>query len=69
MSNPLGKNFSNVPGLERTASMYVRDYETFNSRESILRNIMDALKDVNVSKIGVYGMAGVGKTTLVKKVA
>ncbi|XP_044467793.1 probable disease resistance protein At4g27220 [Mangifera indica] len=72
-ANLLGKgNFSSVsyrPALQRTESMYVRGYEAFDSREQVLQEIMDTLKDGNVSIIGVYGMGGVGKTTLVKKIA
>ncbi|XP_031274659.1 probable disease resistance protein At5g43730 [Pistacia vera] len=69
----LGKgNFSHVsyrPALQRTESMYVRGYEAFDSRMQVLQEIMDTLKDANVNMIGVYGMGGVGKTTLVRKVA
>ncbi|KAJ4718838.1 Disease resistance protein [Melia azedarach] len=54
---------------QRTASMYVRDYEAFDSREVVLREIMEPLKDASVNSIGVYGMGGVGKTTLVNQVA
>ncbi|XP_044467302.1 disease resistance protein At4g27190-like [Mangifera indica] len=57
------------PTLQRTESMYVRGYEAFDSRELVLQEIMDTLKDGNVNIIGVYGMGGVGKTTLVKKIA
>eukprot|EP00257_Ricinus_communis_P027326 XP_025014740.1 probable disease resistance protein At4g27220 [Ricinus communis] len=41
----------------------------FESRQSILMQVWDAIKDPNVSMIGVYGMGGVGKTTLVKEVS
>ncbi|XP_044467937.1 probable disease resistance protein At4g27220 [Mangifera indica] len=70
-ANLLGKgNFSSVsyrPALQRTDC--VRGYEAFDSREKVLQEIMDTLKDVNINMIGVHGMGGVGKTTLVKKVA
>ncbi|KAJ6996130.1 disease resistance protein [Populus alba x Populus x berolinensis] len=47
----------------------VKDYEAFESRDSVLNAIVDALKDGAVNMVGVCGMPGVGKTTLVKKVA
>ncbi|XP_031254513.1 probable disease resistance protein At4g27220 [Pistacia vera] len=65
-------DFSSVsyrPALQRTESMYVRGFEAFDSRMQVLQEIVDALKDANVNMIGVYGMGGVGKTTLVRKVA
>ncbi|XP_044474533.1 uncharacterized protein LOC123202630 [Mangifera indica] len=56
--------------LQRTESIFLDEgYEHFLSRESNFQDIMDTLKDSSVNMIGVYGMGGVGKTTLVKKVA
>ncbi|XP_052297099.1 disease resistance protein At4g27190-like [Citrus sinensis] len=46
-----------------------KGYEAFKSRLSTLKSIQDALTDVNVSIVGVYGMGGIGKTTLVKEFA
>ncbi|ESR45749.1 hypothetical protein CICLE_v10000221mg [Citrus x clementina] len=43
--------------------------EAFESRLSTLKAIQNALIDVDVSIIGVYGMGGIGKTTLVKEFA
>ncbi|XP_044468901.1 probable disease resistance protein At4g27220 isoform X2 [Mangifera indica] len=63
-------NFSRVSyRLQGMNSVYVRGYEAFDSRMPIMEEILEALKDADVNMIGVYGMAGVGKTTLVKKVA
>ncbi|XP_044463350.1 uncharacterized protein LOC123194258 [Mangifera indica] len=61
---------SHPPLLRRTESIFVgKEYEHFDSRESNFQDLMDALKDSTVNMIGVHGMGGVGKTTLVKKVA
>ncbi|XP_050209199.1 disease resistance protein RPS2-like [Mercurialis annua] len=46
----------------------VFDLEKLDSRLSIRKQVMDALKDPNLSRIGVYGMSGVGKSTLAKEV-
>ncbi|XP_044470896.1 probable disease resistance protein At1g61310 [Mangifera indica] len=43
------------------------DYLAFESRTSMVKNVWDALNDENVYMIGVYGMAGLGKTTLVQE--
>ncbi|XVF30837.1 hypothetical protein REPUB_Repub16aG0092300 [Reevesia pubescens] len=54
---------------EGVATRPVKDYEAFESRTGAFNAVMEALKDSNLSITGVYGMGGVGKTTLVKQVA
>ncbi|ESR59344.1 hypothetical protein CICLE_v10014275mg [Citrus x clementina] len=43
--------------------------KAFESRMSTLNDVLNALNNPNVNMIGVYGMAGVGKTKLVKEAA
>ncbi|XP_031275678.1 disease resistance protein At4g27190-like [Pistacia vera] len=42
--------------------------DTLESRQSIMKEIVRSLKDDNVSTIGIYGIGGVGKTTMVKEI-
>ncbi|KAF5463494.1 hypothetical protein F2P56_019401, partial [Juglans regia] len=44
------------------------DYMTLDSRISITKRIMEALGDANSNKIGVWGLPGVGKSTLMKEI-
>ncbi|KEH38454.1 disease resistance protein (CC-NBS-LRR class) family protein [Medicago truncatula] len=46
---------------------FSRGYGALDSSTSMLSEIMMALNNPNIFIIGVYGMAGVGKTTLVKE--
>ena len=45
-----------------------KEFTPSESSKEAFEQIMKALKDDNVNMIGLYGMGGVGKTTLVKEV-
>ncbi|KAL4639792.1 hypothetical protein ACB092_03G243700 [Castanea dentata] len=44
------------------------EYKDFVSRRLILTHVLEALKNPDITRIGVYGMGGIGKTMLVKEV-
>ncbi|KAK9215457.1 hypothetical protein WN944_007462 [Citrus x changshan-huyou] len=60
-------SYSTVP--EDVWLTSIKGYEAFESRMSTLNDVINALKNPDVHMIGAYGMAGVGKTMLVKEVA
>ncbi|KAF8007017.1 hypothetical protein BT93_K1120 [Corymbia citriodora subsp. variegata] len=47
-----------------STSPKLRDDEIFESRAEIIRDIMDALANNSNRVVGIYGMGGVGKSTL-----
>ncbi|KAK2368435.1 putative disease resistance protein [Trifolium repens] len=52
-----------------TVTPFGRGYEALDSRTSMMNEIMMDLKNPDIFIVGVYGMGGVGKTTLVKELA
>ncbi|KAK2454202.1 putative disease resistance protein [Trifolium repens] len=59
-----------LPTLDRVASSSTtRGTEMYETRESLKEEIVKALSNPNSRNIGIYGLGGVGKTTLVEDVA
>ncbi|KAK9209248.1 hypothetical protein WN944_001612 [Citrus x changshan-huyou] len=54
------------PGIELFPS---KDFVQFESTKSTFDQIIEAMKDDKINMVGIYGMGGVGKTTMAKEVA
>ncbi|XP_022143564.1 probable disease resistance protein At4g27220 [Momordica charantia] len=67
-----GKKFEKVghpaPLPDTKSSTLPADYQVLESRTLMAEKIKDALSNPNVNKVGVCGMAGVGKTKLLDEI-
>ncbi|XP_070661233.1 disease resistance protein At4g27190-like isoform X2 [Malus domestica] len=54
--------------VEDISGIASHDYMAFESRISMVKDIITELKNPDINRIGVYGLGGVGKTTLAKEV-
>ncbi|KAG6646169.1 uncharacterized protein LOC122318507 [Carya illinoinensis] len=65
-------NFNGVsgrPALQEMVTPRNMDYMVMNSRMAVVKDIMEALRSADIYTIGVWGMPGVGKSTLMKEIA
>ncbi|KAJ6301151.1 hypothetical protein OIU77_015459 [Salix suchowensis] len=62
------KNVAHKVPLQDIELLPSKEFTPSESSKEAFEQIMKALKDDNVNMIGLYGMGGVGKTTLVKEV-
>ncbi|XP_038678936.1 disease resistance protein UNI-like [Tripterygium wilfordii] len=53
-------------GIDSTTS---KDFVLFQTTELAMQEVMAALRDNSTNFVGIHGMGGVGKTTLVKEIA
>ncbi|KAJ7954282.1 Disease resistance protein [Quillaja saponaria] len=53
---------------QKLLALSMTDFKVYKSRESTFNQVVEALTDPNVNMVGVYGLGGVGKSTLVDQV-
>ncbi|KAM5582492.1 hypothetical protein ABKV19_002750 [Rosa sericea] len=61
--------FRKVQPIDVELTLSTGDFEEFEATRKAMDEVMKALKNDEVTAVGVYGMGGVGKTTMVKHVA
>ncbi|KAF6169740.1 hypothetical protein GIB67_004132 [Kingdonia uniflora] len=63
-----GRSFSSVSNPAPVPPRVAEHFDAFASREATKKELIKALKDSNTNLVGIYGMGGVGKTTLIKEI-